>query len=176
MSRLAKYPQSLLLLSCLATSLLWSEAVDASFQLRAQQETTSTPAGTIRGTSLRGHWLASPGVPLGNGWFLRPGAEGAYGRFERGSREQRFWEAGGLGQLNYPGESVGFYVQGGLSYINMANRDDTVGAIFTSNDVVSQVEVGIRVHEGMRLDLGYRYRRYHDQNLSTRGFVLGLSF
>jgi|GEM_PF-3549370 len=152
-----------------------AQASHASVEIRAYQETTSTPQGTLRGTSIRGQWLGTPGWGLGGGWYLRPGVEGAYGRFERATVRQNFWEIGGLGQLNYPGERADLYLQSGLSALRMSGRQGE-RVIVNEHDTIVHVEVGMRLRDTVRLDVGLRYQRYRDSGFSSRGIVFGLGF
>lgn len=153
-------------------------ASDANVQVHAFQNSASTANGTIRGTGLRVNWLAYPGLSLGGDWYLRPGAELSYGRFQGGFEDRRYWEGTALSRAEFRGDSVGFYLQGGLGTLQMSGeyRDGTgsTAGVFEDNDRISHAEIGISLREGVRMDLGFRYQRYHDSDITFRGLVVGL--
>ncbi|MDQ2070288.1 hypothetical protein [Natronospira bacteriovora] len=152
----------------------------ASVQIHGYQEVSSTAAGTIRGTGLRLRWLATPGTPLGGDWYFRPGAEVTAGQFQDSRETRRYWEATGLGRLEFRGESVGFYAQGGIGRLEISGEYQdplSPGArVFEDNDTLLSAEVGLRLYEGVRMDVGLRYQRYQEAGVEFRGVVVGLGF
>jgi len=171
-----KCPWLLVLTGSLALMLPGAaKAMSDDVQIIAAQEVASSPLGTIRATSLRGRWLAYPGLALGGRWYLRPGAELAYGRLEQGNRDQSFWQLVGLGQVEYRTDTVGFYLQGGIGGISLQGNSEDSGSLH--NDTLStHLEVGFRLREGARIDLGFRRQTYRDSGLTFQGVVLGVGY